>query len=102
MQKINSKRLQYRDLKPVIREKFKQYLFDKEQNEGLKLPDEYQGKYSFEAYSEPGNDSFFLFNLMILGERPEDAIMILEANVSRIDGTVKDWRCYDDAFVKTF
>ena len=94
------KKLQFRDLKPIIKEKFRDYLNRKKLCEGRVLPEEYQGKYAFGAYSKSGEDDWFLFNLMIIGERPEDAIMVLEADVSRFDGQIKAWRCYDDAFRK--
>jgi hypothetical protein len=45
-------------------------------------------------------DEKIQFNLMVPGQRPKDAILILEADVSRIDGTVSNWRCYDEACVK--
>jgi hypothetical protein len=100
MQNSDHKRYQYRDLKPVIKQKFQDYLEEKKLKEGLTLPDELQGRYAFGAYMEPGEDDWFSFNLMITGERPQDAVLVLEAKVSRRDGEVKEWRCYDDAFVR--
>jgi len=97
----DDKKLEYRDLKPLVKEKFKKYLDEKFAREGLALPSEYDGRFAFGAYMEPGKTDKFRFDLMVPGQRPEDAILILEADVSRIDGTVTNWRCYDEAFVKS-
>ena len=93
--------LEYRDLKPAIKEKFKEYLDQKLMREGLALPADFEGRLAFGAYMEPGADEKFQFNLMVPGQRPEDTILILEADVSRIDGSVSNWSCYDEAFVKS-
>lgn len=99
MMRKKSKKLGYRELKPLIKGKFKDYLRKKEETEGLVLPKEFQGKFGFEAYSEPGDDNWFKFHFMVVAAKPEDAIMILEADVSRIDASISNWRCHDDAFV---
>lgn len=98
---MRQKLIAYRDLKPVIRKQFVDYLRKKETDQKLTLPKEYEGKYSFEALSDPQNEKEMHFSLLIPAERPEDAIVILEADVSRIDGSVLNWRCNDDAFISS-
>jgi hypothetical protein len=61
---VCQKLISYLDLKPVVRDRFKEYLRVKEIEQGLILPSSFEGKMSFESLFNPESNEGLTFSLI--------------------------------------